>query len=262
MMRGKSFWIPAVLVLLVFGCGGGEDNPAGPGDGDTEETLKIVSIFPADGSVQVGEQVEIMIQFDRPVEQVGAIMVPDLKWMDEDWLLRSEDGTTFSRTVALEEEMVYQMIVFGAVGTDSTYLSEATMIAFTTSDVLPEGAISGTVETPNSYSAEGTVLLLVDATHWLPEYGFGGNSPEDYLVAFGFVSDGTGAYRISHVRAGNYYLYAFKDSGADGVVEEGKDLFGFYDITGLSGLIPIRVYAGAETTDIDFPVLQGSSFFD
>lgn len=262
-MRGKGLWVPAVLILSLLGCGGGDDNPAGPDGSDTQEHVKILSISPADGSSQVGEQVELVIRFDRPVDQVGAIMVPDLKWMDEDWLLRSEDGTTFSRVVALEEETVYQVIVFGALGSDSTYLDEAMMVAFTTSDALPQGSISGTIDTPHSYSAEGTVLLLVDATRWLPQYGFGSNnSPEEHLVAFGFVADDSGVYRISHVRAGNYYLYAFKDSGADGVVEEGKDLFGFYDITGLSGLIPIRVNPGLETTGIDFPVLQGNSFFD
>lgn len=257
----KVKWIGIVVgtMALVSGCGGGGDNPAG--SGDPPETLKIVSISPADGSSQVGEEAEVRIQFDRPVDLVGAIMVPDLRWMDEEWLIPSEDGTAFSRNITLRDNTVYQMIVFGAMGSDSTYLDEPQMVSFTTSDLLPQGSISGVVETPNSYTAEGTVLLLVDATHWLPQYGFGsGNSPEQYLVAFGFVPDKTGAYQIEHVRNGNYYLYAFKDSGADGLVEDEKDLFGFYDIT--TGMQVINVSGGLETPGIDFPVFQGNSFFD
>ena len=257
-IRNLAFGI-GILSILAAGCGGGDDNPAGPGDNEPVETLKITSIEPAHGSIQVGEEMEIRIEFDRPVIGVGAIMVPDLRWMDQDWLFRSEDSTTYSRVINLEEDQAYQLIVFGAVGADSTYLDEAEMIAFTTSETLPTGIVSGIVETPNSYSAEGTVLFLVDATHWIP--GGAGTNLEDHITAFGFVAGSAGDYRIENVESGNYYLYAFKDVSADGAVDNEKDLFGFYGIDGFEGFLAINVRNDQETSGIDFPVLQGNGFF-
>jgi len=248
---------------MFAGCGGGDDNPAGA-NGNTEDYVEIAAMTPSDGVAlsidQAGDWVELEIQFNRPVVAVGAILVPSLRWLDQDWLFRSADSTTYSREVWLESDEVYQFILFGALGADSTVLREPQLIAFTTGGELPTASISGHARTPQSYGANGTVLILVDAMHWIPGLEFEGNDLESHIKAFGFISDAGGDYTIENVKPGKYYMYAFKDVTSDGVVQDGDDLFGMYG--GLyTGLEVIDVREDQETTDIDFDLYKGSGFF-
>jgi len=251
-----------ILGLVLFhGCGG---ESTGPDNGNEPDHVSIVQIDPVHGTVGLEDTAQVRIEFDRAVASVGAILVPGLKWMDEDWLFRSADSTTFYRTIVVQPEKVYQMIVFGALGADGSYLDEAQMTVFTTTGELPTGSITGKATAPASHSPKGTVILLVDAKSWVPSYGFSEeNSLEDNIVAFGFVSESSGDFAIDNLPSGQYYLYAFKDATSDGVVEDENDLFGVYGEWGAFGLtlMNITVRNGQETEDIDFLLLKGQSFF-
>jgi hypothetical protein len=257
-------WSGLVLLgLAVFGCGGGSDNPGGPDD--TVEYVHIQSVSPESGAYGLGDSVTVSIVFDKPVLEVGAMLVPSLRGLGgnggyQQWLIRSEDKLTFSRTITLEPNTAYQLVVVWALGADSTGLAEGRIVSFSTTPEMPTGAIEGHIDTPASYDPVGSVLILVDAYHWL---GWSGQAFEDYIVALGWVSDEGGDYRIDHLAPGKYYLYAFRNVSEDGEYSEEKSLFGLYGDWGLGvQLLAIDVRNNQTTGDIDFPMFQGRSFFE
>jgi|GEM_PF-2771726 len=260
--RKVLLWVGVLVPLLVLGCGGGSDNPSGPGD--TEETVKILALSPEHGSHALGDTVTVSITFDRPVLEVGAILVPGLRGLGgsggyQQWLLRSEDMRTFSRNIALDPNTAYQLLVLWALGADSTGLDEAALLSLSTTAVPPTGSIHGHIQTPGSYNPVGSVLILVDAYRWV---GWG-QAFEDYIMALGWVDDPDGDYSIENLAPGKYYLYAFRNVTTDGAYDEQKSLFGLYGKWGLGvQLLAIDVRNNQATTGIDFPMFQGRNFFE
>lgn len=253
-----------LLVLFMIGCGG-DDNPADPG-GTTENTIQITSISPAHESVGNDQMVDLSITFDQPVTQMGALLIPGFTSLNEEWFFRSEDSTTYSRSIALDEDQVYQLIIYGAVGADGeTYLSEVEMVVFTTGESIHDGSISGTIVTPGAYSPDGTVIFLVNAMYWSgTNYYFSEeNSMEDNVTALGIVNNSSGVYRIDYVPKGHYYLYAFKNTISDGNAENDENMFGWYSDPDESVYVSgyIDVTANSNPTGIDFPLFKGNSFF-
>lgn len=261
--RTAALGLSAFLLLLSLACGGGS-GPSDPGNND-EETVRVVALSPADGTYGLGSSVEVRVEFDKPVLEAGVILVPSMRGIGGDgsyqqWLFRSEDMLSFSRTIELAPNTTYQILVVWALGADSTGLEEAAVASFSTSEVQPTGAISGHINTPGSYDPDGSILILVDAYHWV---GWAGQDFEDYILALGWVDDPGGDYRIEHLAPGKYYLYAFRNVLEDGSYSEEKSLFGFYtDGPILNPIQAIDVDNGRETTDIDFDMLQGASFFE
>ncbi|MFH1680115.1 MAG: Ig-like domain-containing protein, partial [Candidatus Eisenbacteria bacterium] len=253
-----------LLPLLLFGCGGGSDSPSGP-DNHEAEAVHIVSLSPAHGTHGLSDTVTVSITFDRPVLEVGAILVPSMRGLSgsggyQQWLVRSEDKLTFSRTVGLLPNTAYQLLVVWALDADSLGLIEASMLSFSTTAEPPTGAISGHIDTPGSYDPDGTVLILVDAYRWI---GWEGQNFEDYIMALGWVDDPSGDYSIENLAPGKYYLYAFRNVTGDGSYDEEKSLFGLYGEWGFGvRLLAIDVKNNQTTTGIDFPMFQGRSFFD
>jgi hypothetical protein len=259
--RLAFFFLSAFFAGLLAGCGGGSDSPSGPGNG--EEKVRVMSVEPADGTYGLSDSVVVRVEFDEPVLEVGAILVPSLRGLAGNgsylqWLIRSEDMRTFSRTVALEPNTAYQLLVVWALGADSTGLEEPRVVGFSTTAEAPNGTIEGHIDTPPSYDPDGSILILVDAYHWI---GWAGQDFQDYILALGWVDDPGGDYRIGHLAPGKYYLYAFRNVTENGSYSEEKSLFGIYT-DGLYGPIKaIDVRNDAVADSIDFPMYQGQDFF-
>ncbi len=251
-----------LTTLAIFvGCGGGGDNPTDPNGSNTRDEIKIVSMSPTAQTTGVENVVTVSIEFDRPVAEVFAILWPGGWGLGSDgidWLEKSADGKTWSRTVSLESDRVYQLIVLGAVGDDGTAMGDPAIASFTAMENFPGGGIRGNIMTASTVSPRGTILFIIDANRNVSSNGL---FEDGVLISMGWVTDEDGDYVIPNLKPGLYHILAMKDGDDDGNVwgTKGVDLIGHYgDQTIFLSFDEVRVIAGQFTDDIDFSMLRNS----
>lgn len=248
-------------LALFVGCGGGGDNPTDPSGSNTPDELKVMTMSPSTQTTGLDNVVTVSIEFDRPVSEVFAILWPGgwgLGSDGVDWLEKSSDGKTWTRTVSLKNDVVYQLMVIGALADDGTEISDPQIATFTTMASFPGGGISGKIMTASTVSARGTVVFIIDANRNVPGQAF---FEDGVLVSMGWVTDENGDYVIPNLKQGLYHILAMKDGDNDGNVwgTRGVDLIGFFgDQTLFLDFEEVRVIAGTITEDRDFSMLRNS----
>lgn len=249
--------LPAALLVL-GGCGG-DDGPSSPGSGNSnDDHVEVVSVSPAHESAGVEGLVELKVEFDRPVSQVVAVLLPEgLGFLSDEWLLKNDDGTVWSKTLNVTSGTEYQLIVIEAIGEDGTRLETPSTTVFTTRETLPQGKIAGKVTTPASTTPTGTIIMVYDANHW--EAGFESIFDPDVIRSFGYVDDESGEFEVPYLASGNYYVMALKydfEESEDGVVQVEDVYLGIY---GSWAAIPeferIDLPANGEFMDADIAVV-------
>ncbi|MBN1825728.1 MAG: hypothetical protein JW958_05630 [Candidatus Eisenbacteria bacterium] len=254
------------LCLTLFaGCGGGDDNPAGSGGNVEEDHISIVALSPEDEACGLGNQIQIEIAFDRPVEDFYALLVPGFDILQSGHFVPNADRTSFLRDHAIQGDKVYQMLIFSAFDADtSVFLGEPRMITFTGRDSMPACSLEGRIRTPSAYGPEGTVLLLINGMYWSPEFTLDDDAFTNSMQAIGFVDNAHGDFSIGHLPPGFYYLFAFKITEGEYAAEGDNNLFGYYldeESSGQLGRI-ILTDAIPSRTGVDIQLLKGHSFFE
>lgn len=251
-----------LTTLAIFvGCGGGGDSPTDPNGSNPRDELKIVSMTPVSQTTGLDNVITVSIEFDRPMEEVFAILWPGgwgLGADGIDWLEKSADGKTWSRTVSIESDLVYQLIVLGAIADDGTEMGDPEIASFTAMENFPGGGIRGNITTASTVSARGTILFIIDANRNVSSNGL---FDDGVLISMGWVTDEGGDYVIPNLKPGLYHILAMKDGDDDGNVwgTRGVDLIGHYgDQTIFLEFEEVRVIAGQFTDDIDFSMLRNS----
>lgn len=225
----RFLMLMAIAVSVLAGCGGG-DSPTSPNSNNSnEDFVKVVSVTPAHESAGQEGLVELRVDFDRPVSEIVAVLLPEgLGFSNDDWLLRSDDGTSWSKQLNVRSGKEYQFIVIEALGEDGNRIENPVMTVFTSRATLPQGKISGKVTAPSTISPMGTLIMAYDANQWT---GFDSVFDPDVLTAFGYIDDASGEYEVPYLNNGNYYMMALKynfEEGEDGVVQVEDVFLGIY----------------------------------
>ena len=264
-MKRVSAILAALLFTMLAGCGGGDDNPAGTGGNGNEEHISIVSLTPADESCGLGNQVEIEITFDRPVEDFYTLLIPGFDILQSGHFIPNEDRTSFRRDHAIQGDKIYQLMIFSAFDADtSVFLDEPSMITFTGQDSMPVCGVEGRIRTPSAYGPEGTVLLLLNGMYWSPQFTLDDEAFTNAMQAISFVENGNGDFNLCHLPTGYYYLFAFKITEGEYSAENDDNLFGYYLDPESQGQLGRIVLTDSEPqmTDVEIQLFKGQSFFD
>ncbi|NNE09963.1 MAG: carboxypeptidase regulatory-like domain-containing protein [Gemmatimonadetes bacterium] len=256
---GYLFLLTSLAIFV--GCGGGGDSPTDPNGSNTRDEIEIVKMTPASQTTGLDNVITVSIEFDRPMAEVFAILWPGGWGLGSDgidWLERSADGKTWSRTVSIESDLVYQLIVLGARGDDGMEMGDPEIASFTAMENFPGGGIRGNIMTAGTVSARGTILFIIDANRNVSSNGL---FDDGVLISMGWVTDEDGDYVIPNLKPGLYHILAMKDGDDDGNVwgTRGVDLIGHYgDQTIFLEFDEVRVIAGQFTDGVDFSMLRNS----
>ncbi len=258
-MMKRFMMIMMVAVSVFAGCGGG-DSPTSPGNSNNSGTdhVKVAQVTPTHESSGHEGIVELSVEFDRPVTEVVAVLLPEgLGFSNDNWLMKNADGTSWSKTINIRSGKEYQFIVIEAVGEDGTKLVNPVMTVFTSRHALPMGKISGKVTAPSTISPQGTIIMAYDANQWT---GFDSIFDPDVLLAFGYIDNESGEYEVPYLNNGNYYIMALKydfEEGEDGVIQV-EDVF--MGIFGQWAAMPqfqnIRLAENAEYDQADIQIFM------
>lgn len=267
-MMKRALWVLPALVWMLglgIGCGGGDDNPAGTGGNGGEEHISIVSLTPEDRTTGLGDQAEIEVAFNRPVEDFYALLIPGFDILQSGHFVPNQDRTAFHRDHPIQANKIYQMMIFSAFDADTTvFLDRPSMVTFTGLDSMPECSIQGRIRTPTAYGPEGTVLLLLNGMYWSPQFTLDDEAFTNSMQAIGFVEDGRGDFSMTCIPPGYYYLFAFKITDGEYAAENEDNLFGYYLDPESSGQLGRLVLTDNEPVQsgVEIQLLKGQSFFE
>jgi methionine-rich copper-binding protein CopC len=220
----ESVAVAIALSSLALSCAKMGSPPGGPEDTSGPGT---VSTFPQADAVRVPRKMEARIQFDEAVNrrsvETSVFLSPDPG--DRLRLLWRGNLLRICYLDSLVPDRTYEVVI----GSDAKDIRGNPMgrpfsLAFSTGDHIDQGRIWGQVageEKPQSI--------------YLWAYALGDSAPPNPQTdspAYRTQPDGSGTFHFSHLRDGNYRVFAVADVGMDGFWNPSKDRIGVppYDV--------------------------------
>ena len=217
--------------------------------GSAVAQMSMVSSYPADGDVSVPTLVTFQITFNQPIDDTVVFdefflaieMFPFQEGGGDVVDFSPDKKTVYFHNMQLLSDTKYLVMLMGAKSTTGGSLDQPYVITFTTGSSLPTNTVSGTVSYPGG-DPTNTFVGLLDMSEDGPEY-FAGT----------VVPASNGAYTISYVEIGDYFVGALKDTDGDGNLDPPTgDAFSFYDPDG-DGIMDLITVAG-NVTGIDIEI--------
>jgi len=192
-----------------------------------DELLQVVSVFPAEGAIEVGTQAEITVQFNQELKQLGRLSTVQARVIPRPRDMKVEvKGRTVLFRMELEEDTLYRLMVLDAESEVGSRLEKPFETSFATGrTVVPTGSIAGTVQFEDNAPLIGDVWVVNESKQ---------------LVATAPI-DPEGRFQMDNIAAGFYEVFAQEANtdfsvAFDGVIEVQDGL----QVQGIDFLIPIE----------------------
>ncbi len=218
--KRQLFFHPFIILLLVLGCAKQGYPPGGPED---RTPPKILVTIPPSGAVNTPGDLRVRIEFSERIDQTTvdkAVFISPRSDPPPNIRVKN-DAVEIVPETAWQADKTYII----TIGTDlrdahNVNMAQSMSIAFSTGASIDSGTISGTVYKDGTATRGISVGLFSDDPGATPKQ-IDSITP-DYQTQTG----DNGAFALSFLPPGTYYLAAFEDRNKNRRIDFGREMIG------------------------------------
>ncbi len=219
MVKNTKFYIPFLLIIVIYGCASIKTPEGGPRD---KTPPKAITLLPKNLTTRFTGN-KIVIEFDEYIKLANEIKEFSISPEQEKPPILKVKLKTLTITLqdSLEKNTTYTLN-FGKSITDNNegnVLKNFTYV-FSTGETLDSLSISGKVKSSTTLLPELDVVIM--AVPLSRDTIFGKRKPSIYTL-----TDSSGNYKLSNLRKDQYKIYAIKEKSGDRVYQQVSDETGF-----------------------------------